>query len=146
MKNFSKFVLGAFAALVLGIAGLALADNTGSSITFGWNPVSGLEVSHGADVSGGVSPAITVSGSGCAISAVKGGAYAGSFSSGAGTSCTFTITFPSAAPNGWVCTITDLTTPADGPAKQASTTTTTCVTGATTVVSGDVMQFSAVGY
>lgn len=147
MKNFSKIVLGAFLATVLGMAGLALATNTGSSIYFGYNPVTGLETTHGTDVSGGISPVITGStGCGTLTLATVGGASAGTVTLGTfATSCTLTITFPSAAPNGWACFFNDLTTPADQP-KQASTSTTTCVTTAGTQVTGDVIQWSAVGY
>lgn len=146
MKNLSKFVLGAFVAIVLGVAGLALADNTGSSVVFGWNPSTGLEVTHGADVSGGVSPVLTYS-AGCGtVTAQAGGASAGTFTIGTfATSCTITITFPSAAPNGWFCTFNDLTTAADAP-KQASTTTTNCVTTAGTMVTGDKAVWNAIGY
>lgn len=139
--KFLRSKLALFFVSLFAFGSLAFA-----SAYYGYNPATGLEVSHGADVSGGTSPVVTVTGSSCTITTLKGGAYAGSFVEAGGTSCTFTVTFPSAAPNGWVCTITDLTTPADGPAKQASTSTTACVTGATTVVSNDVMQFTAVGY
>lgn len=149
MKNFSKFVLGAFAAAVLGLAGLAFAastSNTGSSIYFGYNPSTGLETTHGADVSGGVLPVVTGSGGCGTLGAVVGGASAGSVTIGTfATSCTLTFTFPSAAPNGWICIFNDLTTPADS-VKQATSSTTTCVTTAATVVTGDAIQFNAVGY
>lgn len=133
-------------ALVLGAAllsTLAFATNTGYT---GWNPATGLNGTPGAEISLGTSPTITVTGTSCTITTVTGGASAGTFVESGGTSCTFTITFPAAAPTGWSCYVNDLTTPADGPAKAASTTTTTWVSGATTVVTLDVLQFTCQGY
>jgi hypothetical protein len=147
MKTFSKILLGAFLATVLGFAGPALADNTGSAIYFGYNPATGLEFTHGADVSGGVSPVITgTAGCGTLTAKTTGGASAGSVTLGTfATSCTLTITFPSAAPNGWYCTFADLSVPTAF--TEASTTTTTCVTNvSTTATTGNVVVWNAVGY
>lgn len=141
MKSLPKFLAGLAAALLVLVCAPASAQ-----VYYGYNPNTGLEVTHGADVSGGVLPKITVTGTSCTVGTIKGGASTGSFVETGGTSCTFTITFPAAAPTGWSCYVNDLTTPADGPAKAASTTTTTWVSGATTVVSADVLQFSCVGY
>jgi len=85
---------------------------------------------------------------GCTESSLTGGATAGKFSV-ASTSCTIVITMGNSAtaPNGWDCHAIDLTTLADvtNPHQTATTTTTvTIVTG--TVVSGDVIQFSCIGY
>lgn len=141
MRNLSKFVLGAFVAVLLGFAGVADAQTY-----YGWNPVTGLEVTHGADVSGGVQPVLSYSGGCGTVVSAAGGASAGTFTIGTfSTSCTITITFPSAAPNGWFCTFNDLTTPADAP-KQTSTTTTNCVTTAGTLVTADKVAWNAVGY
>lgn len=145
MKTFSKILLGAFLATVLGFAGLALADNT-AGVVFGWNPVTGLEITHGADVSGGVSPTITGT-AGCGTLASKvGGASSGSVTLGTfATNCTLTITFPSASPNGWYCAYADLSVPTAF--TEASTTTTTCVTNvSTTATTGNVVVWNAVGY
>ncbi len=128
-------LFGVVSALVFGFAGVASAQ-----VYYGYNPVTGLEVTHGADVSGGVLPVL----SGCAtISASVGGATAGKFAT-SGTSCNLTITFPSAAPNGWACWASDLTTPADT-VKEASTTTTTAVFAGTTVAA-DVIVWNCIGY
>lgn len=131
---FARFKYAALAA-ALGFAGVATAQ-----VYYGWNPTTGLEVTHGSDVSGGVLPVL----SGCAtISASVGGASAGKFAT-SGTSCTLTITFPSAAPNGWACFANDITTPADT-VKQNASTTTSC-TFAGTTVAADVIVWNAVGY
>lgn len=146
MKNFSKFVLGMFAAAVVGLSGLALADNTTGNY-FGYNPNTNLLGEKGAMVSLGVSPAITGNG-GCGTLASKtGGSSAGTFVLGTfATTCTLTITFPAAAPHGWVCTFNDRTTAA-AVLRQASDSTTTCVTTASTaVVTADVISFTAIGY
>lgn len=144
MKTFVRSLI-ALAALAIGAFSMdaALADNTGYT---GWNPTTGLNGTPGAEVNLGASPVFSVTGTSCTISAHTGGASAGTFTETGGTSCTFTITFPSAAPTGWNCYVSDLTTPADGPAKAASTTTTTWVSGATTVVTADVLQFTCQGY
>lgn len=85
---------------------------------------------------------------GCTDSATAGGATAGTFTVGS-TSCTEVITMgdSATAPNGWSCTVVDITTLADvtNPHQTTSSTTTaTIVTG--TVVSGDKIQFSCIGY
>lgn len=82
--------------------------------------------------------------SGCSATTTLGGAAGGSFVSGTSGSCTVVITINGAtgatAPNGWVCTANDLTTPADA-MKQTSASTTTTVTLTGTTVSGDVINF-----
>jgi hypothetical protein len=85
---------------------------------------------------------------GCTDSATSGGATAGTFTV-TSVSCTEIITMGGAltAPHGWSCTAIDLTTLADvtNPHQTAtSTTTATIVTG--TIVSGDKIQFSCIGY
>lgn len=85
---------------------------------------------------------------GCTDSATAGGATGGTFTV-TSTSCTEVITMGDAltAPNGWSCSVIDITTLADvtNPHQTTSTTTTaTIVTG--TVVSGDKIQFSCIGY
>jgi len=135
MNKFKSFLRGALLGL-LGLGGVALAQ----TVYYGWNPITGLETTHGADVSGGALPAL----SGCAtISASVGGASAGKFTT-SGTSCNLTITFSSAAPNGWYCTANDITTSADK-VVQTATTTTSC-TFAGTTVAADVIVWNAVGY
>jgi hypothetical protein len=85
---------------------------------------------------------------GCTDSATAGGATAGTFTVGS-TSCTEVVTMGNSAtaPNGWSCTVVDITTLADvtNPHQTTSNATTaTFVTG--TVVSGDKIQFSCIGY
>jgi hypothetical protein len=85
---------------------------------------------------------------GCTDSATTGGATAGTFTVGS-TSCTEIVTMgdSATAPNGWSCTVVDITTLADvtNPHQTTSNATTaTIVTG--TVVSGDKIQFSCIGY
>lgn len=133
---FARFKYAALAA-ALGFAGVASAQ-----VYYGWNPSTGLEVSHGSDVSGGVLPVL----SGCAtISASVGGASAGRFQT-SGTTCNLVITFPSAAPNGWYCTAANITSKtATNAFFLTSTTTTSCTFTATTVASDNVI-WNAVGY
>jgi hypothetical protein len=85
---------------------------------------------------------------GCTDGANAGGATAGYFVVGS-TSCTEIVTMGNSAtaPNGWSCTVVDITTLGDvtNPHQTTSSTTTaTFVTG--TVVSGDKIQFSCIGY
>lgn len=110
---------------------------------YGWNPATGLETTHGALVDAGVAPVVT--GTCGTIGTVTAGAVNGKIVAGAVTTCTLTLTFPAAAPNGWVCFFGDQTTPADT-VRQASSTTTSCTTSASTIVASDVIIFSAFGY
>jgi hypothetical protein len=139
-----KKMLLCLAAGLLAVTGAVLADN--ASAYFGWNPSTGLEVVHGSLVSGGVSPVVTGS-TGCGtLTAKAGGASTGTVTIGTfATSCVITITFPSAAPNGWVCGFKDLTTPADS-VTQASTSTTACASSAATMVTGDKLLYDAHGF
>lgn len=147
MKKFTQFLVGAFAAALIGVAGLAVADNTGSSNYFGFNPSTGLSGERGPLVALGVSPTVTgVTGCGT-LTALTGGGTAGTVTLGTfTTTCTLTITFPSPAPHGWICTFNDRVTAA-AVLRQASDSTTTCVTAAnTSMVTADVVSFSAIGY
>ena len=135
MTKFKSFLRGA----LLGLLGLG-AGAVVAQTYYGWNPTTGLETTHGADVSGGALPTL----SGCAtISASVGGASAGKFAT-SGTSCNLTITFPSAAPNGWYCTANDITTSADKVVQTASTTTSCTFSGTTSAA--DVIVWNAVGF
>lgn len=86
--------------------------------------------------------------SGCSISATTGGAMAGTYTSGTTGSCAAVITINGAtgatAPNGWSCQANDKTTVADLQHQTATTQTTATITG--TTISGDVINFSCVGY
>lgn len=79
------------------------------------------------------------------VTTLLGGATAGSFHSNA-TSCTVVVTMgdTATAPNGWACRANDLTTTADTVIQTATSTTTATFSG--TTVSGDVINFSCIGY
>ena len=134
-RKFRSFIVGL-------VVGLSLISAAALAVDYGWSPVTGLEAFHGAFVSQGVKPVVT--GTCGTFGAQTGGATAGTVATGA-TTCTIILTFPSAAPNGWLCRFNDLTTPADL-IVQASSTTTSCTSNAATVVSADVIQYLAVGY
>jgi hypothetical protein len=108
-----------------------------------------LQVAGGASASGFVSrngTKFTISG--CSAGTTVGGPTAGSFVSGTTGNCTVVITLNGAigmtAPNGWACHAADLTTPANLISQSAASTTTCTVTGVT--VSGDLLQFLAIGF
>lgn len=85
------------------------------------------------------------SNAGCSETSLAGGATAGKFNAGA-VSCTLVITMgdTATAPNGWACKANDLTTTADTMIQTATAATTATFSG--TVVSGDVINFSCIGY
>ena len=140
MKMLNR-VKGLLFGALLALAGFVCSTTPASAqVYYGYNPSTGLEVSHGTDVSAGVLPKFT----GCAtISAAVGGAYAGQLVT-SGTSCALVITFPSAAPNGWQCTLVDRTHAAIG--VQASSTTTSCTFTAVTTTAADTVVWTALGY
>jgi hypothetical protein len=82
--------------------------------------------------------------SGCASSALVGGASLGSFTAGA-TSCTVVITPGVTATHGFFCKANDITTPADT-ITQTSASTTTTATLSGTVVGGDVIAWQCAAY
>jgi len=84
--------------------------------------------------------------SGCSATTPVGGGWAGTFLSGTSGTCTVTITLnvPEDAPNGWRCTVDDMTTPADRIVQSGSSASTCTVTG--TTVSGDKLIFSAIAF
>jgi hypothetical protein len=92
-----------------------------------------------------VSKGTTFSISGCSPTSITGGSTRGTFLAGT-TSCSATVTMgdSQAAPNGWICSIRDLTTPADLLTQSGTTTTTATFSG--TVVSGDKIAISCDGY
>lgn len=124
-----------FIAAMLGLGTVVLAQTY-----TGYNSTTGLNSTYGADVTIGPLPVLT----GCAtISASVGGPTAGRFQT-SGTSCTLTITFPGAAPNGWACFASDITTVADT-VKQTATTTTSCTFAGTTAAADNII-WNAIGY
>lgn len=133
-----------FKKLFAATAGVLFAASLAwGAVYFGWNPSTGLETTHGTDVSGGPPP--VVSGTCGTFGTQLGGASVGEVIAGAVTTCTITLTFPSAAPTGWMCQFQDLTTPADS-VKQASYTTTSCTSTAATIVASDKIQYTVTGY
>lgn len=116
----------------VGTAGVGLGTNT---------PLQALDVRGLATENGAIANGTTFSvASGCGTTtSVVGGVTAGSFVAGA-TTCNPVINLPT-APHGWKCSWTDITTPADS-IKQSAYSTTSC-TGTGTVVSSDVILFSA---
>ncbi len=145
MRNSFKILAGVLAGALLALAVGAGAANLSY---FGWNPSTGLEGLHGFLAAGGTSPTVTGT-AGCGtIVAPVGGSTAGSFQIGTfSVSCAITLTAPAGtvAPNGWLCRFNDLTTPADL-IVEASTTTSTCVSNAATLVTGDTVQFAMIAY
>lgn len=136
-----KKIAALFAALLVTLCASLPASAIGSY--FGYNPATGLETTHGSLVDGGA--AVVVTGTCGTLGTLTAAATTGKIVAGAVTTCTLVLTFPSAAPNGWVCFFNDLTTPADV-VRQASSTTTSCTSVASTIVSGDVINFHAFGY
>lgn len=151
MTRFTKILLGLLLGVVCGVALATTYTATGTSnsgsVYFGNNPSTGQVGIPGQLLASGSLPVITSSSSNCGATTftAKGGATAGTFTETTGTSCAFTLTFPTAAPNGWICEFRDITTPADT-VTQASSTTTTCVTGSDTIASGDTISFVAFAF
>lgn len=143
MKNFlyglqkGTKILAAMLATVLCLSTPAMAQTY-----TGYNPVSGLNSTLGADVSIGPVPVITGCGT---ISSELGGPTAGKFLTTATTGCAVVITFPGAAPNGWYCWVADLTTVADT-FTQASFTTTSCTFTSRTIAASDQLVYTAIGF
>lgn len=83
---------------------------------------------------------------GCSNGTTVGGATAGKFTSGTTGVCAVTITMGSSATatNGWSCRANDETTPANLVSQSGGSTTTAVITG--TTVSGDIIDFSCIGY
>lgn len=135
MNKFKLFAIGA-----LLVAGAALAQ----TVYYGFNPSTGQEGFHGYPVDFGYGTLPVVSGTCGTRTLQKGGAAHGTFVAGAST-CTTTVTFPTAAPNGYLCAFRDITTPADS-ITTASFTTVSGTSSAATVVSGDVIYYSCEGF
>jgi len=154
-KQFRSKLTGFLVGLAA-VSGLAIAANTfyaGYTLETNQYGIPGLEVF------GGIVPTITGS-TGCGtLGTIKGGTSHGEFTIGTfATSCTLTLALPTntglaistglpgvAVPNRVFCTFRDLTTPTDS-ITVASATTTGCVSGAATVATGDVIQYSVSGY
>ena len=127
--------------LIVALVGLAVCG-VALAVDYGWNPTTGLEAFHGALVSQGTAPVITT----CAVvSAQVGGASAGKFQS-TSAACAPTFTFPTAAANGWLCTVQDQVTPATKINQTSFTTTTAVFTNSGATVSGDTYVYLCFGF
>lgn len=82
--------------------------------------------------------------SGCSLSGLTGGSTVFWFTAGA-TSCSVTVTFPGlSTPNGWICQVRDLTTPADN-IGQTGAISNTAATISGTVAASDKVLVSCFG-
>lgn len=152
-------IFGFLAGLSL-VAGMAVAANT---FYAGFLPQTNQTGINGLETYGGPTP--IVSGTCGTIGAVTGGTSAGTIATAAVTSCTLTLTLPvstlvvssglnnglnqvnsSAAPNGLICTLQDITHPAVYALYSSAPTTTSCSFAAQTITAGDVFQYTITGY
>jgi hypothetical protein len=138
MKNLSRYLTGLVAGLVLAAALPALAAAT---YYYGWNPSTNLETLHGVDVDGsaGLNPVVVQSGQ--TISGQVGNANVGAWVATGTTTAAGTLTFPTAVPTMRICSFVDETTPADK-VTQTTAVSTTVVTIAGTIVSGDTISYT----
>jgi hypothetical protein len=122
--------------------GLLFASVLSAAVYFGFNPVTALNTSNGVPVSAGVLPVVT--GTCGTIPAPVGGSGVFQITTAAVTTCTLIITLPivppatapAPTPNGVFCVFIDETT-GTHIMTQASHTTTSCTSGATTITAGD---------
>lgn len=127
---------------ILALLGALCVVSVAFAVDYGWNPTTGLETFHGSLVSQGTQPVI----SGCAtVSAQVGGATAGKFQS-TSAACAPTLTFPTAAPNGWQCVIQDQVTVASKINQTSFTTTTAVFTNSAATTSGDTYVYVCMGF
>lgn len=142
LRKSTAVLLGA----LIGFAGVALAQ----TVYYGWNPVTGLETTHGTAISAGAVPVLSSTTTSCGTYAtvnasLVGGASAFQVTANT-TSCTLKFVFPSAAPNGYNCVTQDETT-STGAFRQIAHDTISCTvasTGAT--VSGDKILTEVNGF
>lgn len=130
----------------ISIKGLILTQNTvsGNTATL-TNAVTGLAVL--ADLSFDSPLALpTPTGTGaCATITTQKGMWRGSFvCTGTTGASTATLTFPTAAPNGWNCAASDITHTAV--ASQSAASTTACTLTFSSVTANDVISFNAAPY
>jgi hypothetical protein len=143
MKMFQTLRAKIVALLVASaVGGLALAASFPPGITTGQSLFPGFWSLIGASVDVSTDAPVAT-GSGDTFASYVGGANTGTFIV-TGTAGAITLTFPDAMPNGRVCVLKDITTPADSPAQSAFTTTTAVFTG--TVVTGDKLAYDCRGF
>lgn len=150
MSKFTKIFLGFLAGCMVA-AGIAVFAQTANLTQYvGYNPVTNTNGAQGLAISLGALPTLGASTS-CGTTAtvaasMVGGTSVFQFTANA-TTCTVQIVYPTAAaaPNGIYCVFADETTPADT-MKQASHTTTSCTSSASTVVSGDKILVEVNGF
>lgn len=140
---FKKFLALGLALTVLGIGLATFNFGASDKVSAQTTNLAGnytTVILPGAPITIGAQAAI----SGCAtVSAQVGGAASGRFQT-SGTACAPVFTLPGAAPNGWACFATDLTTAVVF--RQASTTTTSCTFASATTVAADNIVWYAIGY
>jgi len=142
----------------LGTGGLTLKGNTSGSgsiicttatclsMTANVALVDAAGITSGKFIAGGTT---FTTNAGCGEGTLTGGASAGKIVTSGSTSCTDIITIGGSltATNGWQCSFTDLTTSADAANPHQTATSTNTVTWVSgTIVSGDTIQFSCIGY
>lgn len=124
-----------------GVYGYNAVGNGSNTNTFGNSSTVG-NYFYGARIMLGSVPTPTGT---CAINNQVGGNTAGSFkANGACAAGTVILTFAATAPNGYVCSAHDMTTPADAMNQTAYSTTSCTLTG--TMASADQVTFSATGF
>lgn len=140
MKMFTRFnvLLAAVLGMALGFGSVASAQST---TYYGADVNGNRNVLPGVLITAGTQPVI----SGCpTVSAQVGGATAGKFVT-SGTACALVLTLP-AAPNGYYCFATDLTTSPAVLPRLASSTTISCTFASFTTVASDTISYVAIGY
>jgi hypothetical protein len=141
------------------------SDNSSNAMDINGGLAVGSPATHGAIPTGvsvaaaqafegsgfiSTSTKFTTSGGGCTITGTTGGSTAGLFTTSTTGTCTTTITMGASAtaPNGWACTVEDLTSvPAlfTGLMRETSSTATTAVFAGTTAASDNII-FNCIGY
>ena len=126
---------GSFAITTNGVNALNATSTATTLQAPGTNPI----VAASALVMGATKFTTT----GCSISATAGSGTSGTYTSGTSGTCTAVITLNGATgmttQNGWYCSASDWTTPADAQAQTATSATTATIAG--TTASGDVIHF-----
>ncbi len=145
-----KFLIGLAAGLLLAVAGVASATYVAAAYSqyVGFNAITNQTGVIGQTVSLGTIPSLDTTTTSCGTtSTVQASGLGGSsviqFTAGA-TSCTLKLNFPTKAPNGYFCVVSDETTPADTVKQSAHDASSCTVTG--TVVSADKLLIEVNGF